>query len=381
MIGGGEIKIKKYRIRYPASVIFFVVGIFVACIALFDLVGIYSDLQNQKDDEMESIYPIEAVMQVDLGEDAQTKVIRLDSIIEREELKGIPAIIQLRDIMIPYSEDSTIGKLQTIFYYGIPSRIQLESGNFPGFQNAKSGVVVGRAEKKLIQTDENGESYIYLERYEKIPVTGIIGSQNSKYQDRFLMADYDALPDSIRKKFVDRGNLLELHIQMEEKENIDDTVQKIAGIIRKKLPEASITAKVVVSEKKGFVSFYDSHVQFTLWIYAFCICIFLVVSHFWIREREKEIAIRKAFGMNGWQIGKLLIRDICSITLITIFLYMMIHYTGCIIFPEKILRWRVTFQTIIVFCGFLITTIVFCVTVPIWKCRKVYPAVLLNEKE
>lgn len=41
---------KKRRIRYSASAIFLMVGILISCIALFDLMGIYSDLQNQEED-------------------------------------------------------------------------------------------------------------------------------------------------------------------------------------------------------------------------------------------------------------------------------------------------------------------------------------------
>lgn len=370
---------KKKIFRYPASAFFFLAGILVACVALFDLMGIYSDLQNQEEDADYSVYPIEAVMQVDLGDRQAVGIYELEQLLPSARLEEMPINIQLADVMVPYSEDSTVGTLQVMFYYGIPTRFQLESGSLPGMDGGISGVAVGRANRDLIHTENDGSQYIYLNRYEKIPVTGILGGSSSDYQDRFLVADYAGLSENLKEMISANTSFLELHIQTEESENIDCYAQTLASIIREAVPTANITAAVVLQEGGGTVHIYESHVRFAVWVYGFCIGIFLVISRFWISQREKEMAVRKAYGMSGWQLGCLLIRDCGLILAGALVLYGMIHGIGCLmgwIHPIR-LNWR----NGAVLSFFLVLTVAACVGIPIWRCRQIQPSQLLKEYE
>ncbi len=372
---------KKRRIRYSASAIFFMVGILISCITLFDLMGIYSDLQNQEEDADQSVYPIEAVMKVDLGKMQDIGTYNLDVILPRERLEEMPINIQLTDIMVPYSEDGTVGTLQTIYYQGILSRFQVESGKLPGEESGISGIAVGRKEKDLIHTEADGSQYIYINRYEKMNVTGILGSASSDYQDRFLVADYDALSESLKRMIMEKTRVLELHIQMEEGGDIDSNAQELATIIRKYVPDAEITASVVPKNGKGFIHIYDSHVYFAVWVYIFCIGIFLVVSRFWIAQREKEMAVRKAFGMSGWQLACLLMRESGSMILGTLVLYAVLHMAVQTILPAWIPTIRINAENLTALLAFFILTIISCVGIPIWRCRQIQPSVLLKEYE
>lgn len=372
---------KKRRIRYSASAIFLVIGILISCIALFDLMGIYSDLQNQEEDADRSVYPIEAVMKADLGKMQDMGTYNLDVLLPRERLEGMAVNIQLADIVVPYSEAGTVGTLQTVYYQGILSRFQVESGKLPGEESGISGVAVGRKERDLVHTEADGSQYIYINRYEKMNVTGILGSASSDYQDRFLVADYEALPESLRRMITEQTGVLELHIQMEEGGNIDSSAQELAAMIRESVPDAQITASVAPQRGRGFVHIYDSHIYFAIWVYIFCIGIFLVVSRFWITQREKEMAIRKAFGMSGWQLARLLIRDSGSMVVGTLVLYGILHMAAQKMLPSWIPPIRINEENLAALLIFLILTIFSCVCIPIWRCRRIQPSVLLKEYE
>ena len=293
----------------------------------------------------------------------------------------MPINIQLTDIVVPYSEDGTVGTLQTVYYQGILSRFQVESGKLPGEESGISGIAVGRKEQELIHTEADGSQYIYINRYEKMNVTGILGSASSDYQDRFLVADYDALSESLKRMITKQTGVLELHIQMEEGGDIDSKVQELATIIREYVPDAEITASVVAQSGKGFIHIYDSHVYFAIWVYIFCVGIFLVVSRFWITQREKEMAVRKAFGMSGWQLACLLMRESGSMILGTLVLYAVLHMAVQRILPAWIPAIRINAENLTALLAFLILTIISCVAIPVWRCRRIQPSVLLKEYE
>ena len=115
-------------------------------------------------------------------------------------------------------------------------------------------------------------------------------------------------------------------------------------------------------------------------MYVFCICIFIMISRQWVMQKERELAIRKAFGQGNGQQLRLLWKELSILTGLAFAVYAGISGILSVWMRVRGLSIRLHWSNLAIAAAFLIATFLISSLVPVWRLRRIQPAQLLNEK-
>lgn len=355
--------------RHPLSMGCYLVGLLISLFTLFDVVSAYSRSFQYEIDSEAFLYTEEALMQVGFSDSSYMELLCNLEVPEGINIKLMPVYSML--------DGTTVQPLVTyLITSNAPEKYELESGMLPNVLAGEEQIAVGRFFRTFIDVnDETGQISLDGKTYN---VTGIIGCPYSSFQDYYMLVPYRSLSLEEKTKLYETGQVW-LWFQSDLLP-LQDTLQAVYEQLADADPE--IAVQVMAKEKRTYEGQADKEdFQFLAVIYLFCLVLFLMISYYWIHERLREMAIRKAFGQKVCQIIWILVREIICIFAVGIVLYMAIQ-AGLF----WILGYRADFVFIfnkmnltLVF-GYYVFIMAASVLIPAVQVIKVQPAALIGQK-
>ncbi len=193
-----------------------------------------------------------------------------------------------------------------IVYANEEIHMPLESGAWPSKEQLSSDerlAVLGKKRKKNVIT-ENGKDYIYISG-QKYYVCGYLSGSISTEFDSYVVLFYDALGENVRSQMATAEGSVQIFVSLLSNSydvNLlhDSFAEEIrsCGLVEEMYGSTDYESMVGIHSNAGY-----------FWIFAYSLIILTLVSNFWLRERKKELSIRKAFGYKASQLVKLLLWD------------------------------------------------------------------------
>lgn len=356
--------------QHKISTFFWIVGMEMAFIALFQILGLYNNILAQQEDLRGTVYRYEAELSVDVSD--REVLEHLDEILD---IQDINVKIEGPDMVTPNGATATY--VQTILVQNEPEKISLLSGSLPTpiSSQGERQIAVGTYRKDQIEKKADGD--FFLADNEVYRVTGIIGSRQSDALDGYLITDYHSLNDRQRRQL---GNpVLNLRFQSDTRD-VEPYVQQAAEQIWKADPSANMESRRTQEAVDGSVYIKESLKKYPFYMYLFCSCIFIMISREWMIQKERELAIRKAYGQGNWQLLKRLWGELLILMGIAFLLYAGI--SGVLYVWMKIsgMSLRLHWSNLAIAAAFLGVTFAISSLFPVWRLKKIQPAQLLNEK-
>ncbi|WP_040214597.1 ABC transporter permease [Clostridium polynesiense] len=150
-------------------------------------------------------------------------------------------------------------------------------------------------------------------------VIGFIGNKNKKsIWDKTVFMPITSIPENSKLNYFKSMTSSLLLISESQKEASD--LQSLINNIKKIDPNSIVEASRTEESKNVFLNVLSQNagiILISILLFGFSIINIVNISSFWINERKTEIAIRKSFGINNFQIFILLFMEFLSITLIT----------------------------------------------------------------
>lgn len=267
------------------------------------------------------------------------------------------------------------------FKENIKIKYPILEGQFYSIDNIKAQdkvVVVGKELKKLIE-EENGDKTINI-MGEKYTVLGIVGrSDRTTIWDNVLFIPLGCIPknSSIYNKSFYNGTLISKEgSQAKDLENLNNRItilDKKACINESPIDDTySLYCSMLNNNKDNFIK--------SILIVLFSMSTMIILSFFWINERQKEIAIKKVCGINNFQVSLSLFLEFLSITIISVIIALIIQISLGF-FTNKIFNLfiRFTYRNILLGIILSITTAAVVSTISIIKAIKMQPIYILKK--
>lgn len=367
--GGRAVGMLRSIFRHKVSTFFWLVGLVLAFVALFQILGLYNSILAQQEDLSGTVYQYEAELSVTLSDKRMAQ--KLDEILD---IPDINVKISGPDLIL--ENGVTVTFVQTILFQNEAERVKTYSGTLPNPNHSEEEhlIAVGRNRSDLVK-ETNGTPTIIIDNVEFL-VTGMIGSSQSNALDGYYVTDYASLNANQRTALC--KPILTLRFQSDTRD-VAPYVQKAAEQIWAADPSADIQSHFTQQALNGSVYIRESLKQYPFYMYLFCICIFMMISREWIRQKERELAIRKAFGQKNRQLIVYLWKELLILTGMAFLVY------GCIggILSDWMgqvgMSIRLHWSNLVIALFFLLATLLVSSGIPIWRLRKIQPAQLLNE--
>ena len=251
---------------------------------------------------------------------------------------------------------------------------KLESGRLPG-ENAKNGrleVAVGRNKAKFA-TVENGKKYLVIEgdRYE---ISGILGSDKSDYWDNKVVLNIACLGDKTLNSLMKKMSYtVELGSNSYE---LDDTYKTVYGNIKSIDQDSVIKAKKLISNGESTLekSMAKENMQVNVITYIFCVLNSMIISEFWIIQRRKEFAIKKALGMKNSKIIMEMFINITELSGISLIMFLLLNILSKVFVGSAFIDIKISFITVLTVIAAIIVTVVASLIYPVYKIFHMNPA-------
>ncbi|AEE95840.1 ABC transporter permease [Mahella australiensis] len=361
----------KHLFRYPISTIYIILGLLVAFMALFDGVNIYSQVLGKANDDGQYNYKYAMYLQIDtqgggknnikdLISDRKVNVKICNFAVWPEGSKGMPYM----DIILTNNEKE---------------KYVLKEGRLPDDAEIKARenvVLVGDSYLSKLTRDNKGNRFITINgsRYK---VVGIMDNNISPAFSANLVTFYECLSDDMKQKILNSPHL-DLMIESDS-EDVYPVCEQIKADILKRDPQAVIEGyKVDYKEQQAEAAklqLAQSPVNIYFLIYFFAIINCIIVSEFWIEQRKREIAIRKAFGMSNLQIIGMLFREMlgisCFAAILCVFLQIIFSKLIGNIFNIYI---GASFGDVITMIAMIVATSLAVILVPVYKIINMSPS-------
>ena len=208
-------------------------------------------------------------------------------------------------------------------------------------------------------------------------MTGVIGTEQSDALDGYLITEYQSLNERQRMELGRETLLLRFQSDIQD---VEPYVQQAAEQIWKADPSANMESHRTKQAVDGSVYIKESLKQYPFYMYLFCICIFIMISREWMQQKERELAIRKAFGQRNGQLLRLLWKELLILIGVSFILYLGISGIISVWMEFGGNSIRLHWSNVVIAAAFLLLTFFVSSLVPVWCLKKIQPAQLLNEK-
>lgn len=231
--------------------------------------------------------------------------------------------------------------------------------------------VVGKALENICYEKE-GEKFIdiYNETYKVVGTTGFENASSYWDRDVFIPITSKAVT-----KYPLKSELMRFKLTSAEGTQADD-IESITNNLNK-LSEFNVTCTELDNSKSILSNIiYENQGMIDLIVFTglFSIVNLIVLSSYWVKDREKEIGIRKALGINNLQISIMLVLEFLMIAILAALLAIFIQGLLSVVlvnycdYSLKIYKENYIYISIISFFTAGITSII-----PIIKSFKITP--------
>ena len=258
----------------------------------------------------------------------------------------------------------------------------MESGRIPGTSEEDYGkrlVALGRSQYRYAY-EENGKHYVTFEN-ETYEVTGIIGNEGSDYSDNMIVFDNRCLGDNVRKSV---NELKEYTIMIDSNTTeLNDTYEKVYNNVYGADINCAIESRSVSGNGQSTVekTLQKENIKINKVVYIFCILNCMLMSEFWIIERNKEFAIKRTYGFGQLRLIGGIARDILILGVASLVIYVLVHLFAVGVLGIKLytISWNLRLIASVLFIN--LTALVCTIIVPVYRIMKMNPAVTLEDME
>lgn len=368
-------KIWRSVFRYKLTASFFIIGQLIMYVTIFGALGIYNKAYQKEADRLEAQYKNRIEMDV-------TSLNKSDILsVARENITEGNVIA--KNVSLFYSERKSNNKKPEIILASnenIP--YELVSGRMPGTWKDDEGkrlVALGRAQYEYAY-ELDGKYYATFEN-ESYEVVGIIGNAGSDYLDNTIVFDIKCLGDNVLSAI---RKLSEYTVFIgSNNSDINETYAKIYNDIIKKDKNAAIESTSISGDGKSTVAgtLKMENVKINIIVYIFCILNCMLMSEFWIIERNKEFAIRRTYGYSQLRIICGIARDIVVLGVAAFCIYVICHIAAIYLLRIQLytISWNIGVILSVIFIN--VTSLIFTIIVPSYRIMKINPAIILEGKE
>lgn len=254
----------------------------------------------------------------------------------------------------------------------------LESGAWPSKEQFSSGerlVVLGKNRKRNVIT-ENGRDYIYISG-QRYLVCGYLSGSISTEFDSYVVLFYDALGENVRSQMAEANGSISLFVSLLSNSydvNLlhDSFVKEVQvyGLVADRYASTNYESMVGIHSNTGY-----------FWIFAYSLIILTLVSNFWLRERKRELSIRKAFGYNTTQLVRLLLMDFCLLLILGVMAAVMLAMLLQHFLLEGIINLEGSLKNILMSIGVSLLMPVVSIIIPLLFINREMPVNNIGKKE
>lgn len=361
--------------RYQLTAVFFIVGQLVVFSSVFGALGIYNKAFDKEKDRLAGIYQnriqldVTTINQSDIFTSAGLDVTAGNVLLAGKLPLGFQesGLNTISEVILKANED---------FLYS------MLSGRLPGSLPEDAGkrlVALGR-DKYKYAWEQDGKKYVTFEG-EVYEVVGVIGSAKSDYWDYKVVFHIGCLGENTLRTIQRKGNYtIELSSNREE---LQDSYARIYGNIMSVEPNAGIASMKIHSTGGSTVdnTLGRENIKVNMIVYIFCILNCMVMSEFWIIQRRKELAVKKAFGMSNLRILAQIAGNITALSAVSLVLFIL----GDLLLALTPVRSQITITLNGFTCLWTVLAVLLTVGVtmiyPVWKVLRFNVAEAIGNSE
>lgn len=282
--------------RYKLTSIFFLIGQLIVYGTIFGALGIYNKAYDKETDRLNSIY--ESCIQLDV---VTSKKIDIFSYLPTNVDTG--NMMLKGRLSLGIQELGTSMRCEMILKANEPLNYKLLSGRLPGDASDDAGknLVAAGINKVKEATEKDGKKYLTIEG-EVYEVVGVLGSEKSDYWDNTVVLNLNCIGENTLKSIMTKQEyVIELGSDNGE---LDKTYSAVYGNIKSVDSDAVINATKINSTGESTIenTLARENITVNVIAYFFCVLNCMIMSEFWMIQRRKEFAIKKAFGMSNIRI-------------------------------------------------------------------------------
>ena len=343
--------------RYRLTACFFIIGQLIMYVTIFGALGIYNKAYQKEADRLAALYKNRIEMSVVSLNKSDILSACTDGVTEGN--------IRAKKVGLYYTErkSSTVAP-EIILAVNEELPYVMESGRIPGTSQYRYAY------------EENGKHYVTFEN-ETYEVTGIIGNEGSDYSDNMIVFDNRCLGDNVRKSV---NELKEYTIMIDSNTTeLNDTYEKVYGAdINCAIESRSVSGNGQSTVEK---TLQKENIKINKVVYIFCILNCMLMSEFWIIERNKEFAIKRTYGFGQLRLIGGIARDILILGVASLVIYVLVHLFAVGVLGIKLytISWNLRLIASVLFIN--LTALVCTIIVPVYRIMKMNPAVTLEDME
>ena len=361
--------------RYRLTACFFIIGQLIMYVTIFGALGIYNKAYQKEADRLAALYKNRIEMSVVSLNKSDILSACTDGVTEGN--------IRAKKVGLYYTErkSSTVAP-EIILATNEELPYVMESGRIPGTSEEDYGkrlVALGRSQYRYAY-EENGKHYVTFEN-ETYEVTGVIGNEGSDYSDNMIVFDNRCLGDNVRKAV---NELKEYTIMIDSNTvELNDTYEKVYNNVYGADINCAIESRSVSGNGQSTVekTLQKENIRINKVVYIFCILNCMLMSEFWIIERNKEFAIKRTYGFGQLRLIGGIARDILILGVASLVIYVLVHLFAAGVLGIKLytISWNLRLIASVLFIN--LTALVCTIIVPVYRIMKMNPAVTLEDME
>ena len=361
-------RVRKY-IRYSISSIYMMLGYIIGFVAIFNGLSIYNYCENYEKDVNDYKY-------------RHNKDVFINTVDEKTSI-DMMYFMNLKkynyyikdNVCLYFNENKESRIVDVLLNVNEETNYCFIEGRLPNKKEVEQGknvIAIGKGIKNQTYIVEDKR---YIDIY-SIPyeVVGIIGTKMSKAQDYKVVTYYKCLDENSRLKV----SLNEMYLSISSnKENIDMVdVEEYCKMNK------SIEQKVINNEEIEGSLLSDDKLRgdFYILVFIFSIVNCMIICEFWIHQRRREIAIRKAYGYSNMQVVKLITSSMFKIIIASCVCGYLLQVCFSHIMEQQGIKFEWSVLNIIRVIILIIMTTIISMVVPICKIIKRTPIQELTQK-
>lgn len=353
----------------------FIIGQLIMYVTIFGALGIYNKAYQKEADRLAALYKNRIEMSVVSLNKSDILSACTDGVTEGN--------IRAKKVGLYYTErkSSTVAP-EIILAVNEELPYVMESGRIPGTSEEDYGkrlVALGRSQYRYAY-EENGKHYVTFEN-ETYEVTGVIGNEGSDYSDNMIVFDNRCLGDNVRKTV---NELKEYTIMIDSNTvELNDTYEKVYNNVYGADINCAIESRSVSGNGQSTVekTLQKENIRINKVVYIFCILNCMLMSEFWIIERNKEFAIKRTYGFGQLRLIGGIARDILILGSASLVIYVVVHLFAAGVLGIKLytISWNLRLIASVLFIN--LTALVCTIIVPVYRIMRMNPAVTLEDME
>lgn len=361
--------------RYKLTAIFFIIGQLIMYITILGALGIYNKAYQKETDRINSQYKNRIEMNV-------VKLNKSEMISDCGDGIDTGNVI-LRNVSLFFGErGSTNRKPEIIISMNEADTYEMVSGRLPGTvpeDNGKQVVALGRGQYEYAYED-NGKCYATFEN-ERYEVVGVIGNKGSDYLDYAIVFNADCLGTNVKTAIKDKKEY-KILIGSNQYE-LNDTYKSVYNNIIKLDSNAAIESKSISGKGESTLNatMQKENIKINLIVYIFCIVNCMLMSEFWIIERNKEFAIRRTYGYGQLKLIGGIAKDILVLGVVSLMCYALIHIIIANLIGVRLYEVKMDIKLVFMIVLINVTALVATLIKPVYRLMKMNPAVILEDIE